>query len=172
MRSPPSSPPACEYKKMMHSSITDCNTVVLLSLISAGASVWFSEAPEAQHPARWTTGGGEIYAERVLCVCLNVCWFSYCECVQHFCVGILVRVLSWINVSTVPCLPPQSYPTSSPLGFGVRACLCDGLFYLTWRGTPFNTTLAWWCFKLSETEWCPTASQSLKQLQPSWIYWL
>lgn len=48
----------------------------------------------------------------------------------------------------------------------------DNLFYLTGRGTPLNPTLARWRFKLGKIESRPGAGYiSLKQLQPSRIYW-
>lgn len=65
-----------------------------------GASVWFSEAPEAQYPTRCTTGGGERVS---VCICfLHVFeWmfaFMWCVCLAYLeCMGITVSVCAWIK---------------------------------------------------------------------------
>lgn len=111
-------------------------------------------------------GEGEICVECVhlfyACVWMYVCFHTVCVCVFSIfgiqSMGIMVSVLIYMNVCTVPCLPPPILSNIHPSGiWGVHVenvVQPDNLFYLTGRGTPLSTTLAWWRFKLSEIEPC------------------
>ena len=103
--------------------------------------LWFSEAPEAQHPGtvhRWGMGNLRDCARLFsACVWMSVCFYRACVCVQHVrnaehgnyiqraCLHKRKRLVcdDVVCVGVVPHLhpPPKSYPTCTPPGIGVCA---------------------------------------------------